>query len=67
MNKIKILIPVYNDWRSVFKLLENINLHLNGLEHEVAVLIVNDASTQDRPDNDFNLNNLFKIKRNDQR
>ena len=25
MNKIKILIPVYNDWQSVFKLLENIN------------------------------------------
>jgi len=62
MNKIKILIPVYNDWRSVFKLLENINLHLNGLEHEVAVLIVNDASTQDRPDNDFNLNNLKSIQ-----
>ena len=62
MNKIKILIPVYNDWRSVFKLLENINLHLNGLEHEVAVLIVNDASTQDRPDDDFNLNNLKSIQ-----
>ena len=25
MNKIKILIPIYNDWQSVFKLLENIN------------------------------------------
>ena len=29
MKKIKILIPVYNDWQSVFKLLENID---NGLE-----------------------------------
>ena len=25
MNKVKILVPVYNDWQSVFKLLENIN------------------------------------------
>ena len=25
MKKIKILIPVYNDWQSVFELLENIN------------------------------------------
>ena len=25
MNKIKILVPVYNDWQSVFELLKNIN------------------------------------------
>ena len=30
--KIKILIPVYNDWQSVFKLLENINSEMNNLE-----------------------------------
>ena len=29
MRKIKILIPVYNDWQSVFKLLENINFEDN--------------------------------------
>ena len=62
MNKIKILIPIYNDWRSAFKLLENINLQLNGLKHEVAVLIVNDASTQHKPNNDFNLNNLKSVQ-----
>ena len=28
MSKIKILIPVYNDWESVFKLLENINTEI---------------------------------------
>ena len=27
--KFKILIPVYNDWRSVFKLLENINSYIS--------------------------------------
>ena len=26
----KILIPIFNDWRSVFKLLENINFTLDG-------------------------------------
>ena len=48
--KIKILIPNYNDWQSVFKLLENIDLVIAGLEEEVSVLIVNDASTEQRPE-----------------
>ena len=29
--KIKILIPIFNDWKSVFKLLENIDLHISDL------------------------------------
>ena len=49
MNKIKILIPVYNDWKSVFKLLENIDLQIADWDAEVSVLIVNDASTEERP------------------
>ena len=49
MSKIKILIPVYNDWQSVFKLLENINLEVSTLEGEFSLIIVNDASTEDRP------------------
>ena len=28
--KTKILIPIYNDWQSLFKLLENIDLQLDG-------------------------------------
>ena len=32
--KIKILIPVYNDWQSVFKLLENINSEVSNLGYE---------------------------------
>ena len=55
--KIKILIPNYNDWQSVFKLLENIDLAITGLEEEVSVLIVNDASTEQRPEISLNLNN----------
>ena len=60
--KIKILIPNYNDWQSVFKLLENIDLVIAGLEEEVSVLIVNDASTKQRPEISLNLNNLKSIQ-----
>jgi len=59
--KIKILIPIYNDWRSVFKLLENINSEIAVLEDEVSVIIVNDASTEQRPEFNFSLNNLKSI------
>jgi len=60
--KIKILIPVYNDWQSVFKLLENINSEISGLEHEFSTIIVNDASTESRPEINLNLDNLNSIK-----
>ena len=46
--RIKILIPIYNDWQSVFKLLENIDSEITGLDAEVSVLIVNDTSTEKR-------------------
>ena len=51
--KIKILIPIYNDWQSVFKLLENIDSEIESLAAEVSVLIVNDASTEQRPKINF--------------
>ena len=60
--KIKILIPIYNDWQSVFKLLENINSEVSGLEYEFSVIIVNDASTESRPEINLNLDNLNSIK-----
>ena len=46
--KIIILIPVYNDWQSVVKLLENINSEISTLSHEFSVIIVNDDSTENR-------------------
>ena len=60
--KIKILIPVYNDWQSVFKLLENINSEVSNLGHEFSVIIVNDASTESKPELTTNLDNLNSIK-----
>jgi polyisoprenyl-phosphate glycosyltransferase len=61
MNKIKILIPIYNDWQSVFKLLENINLQVDNLKQEISVLIINDASIEKRPDTDLDFDNLKSI------
>ena len=58
MGKIKILIPVYNDWQSVFKLLENINSEVSKLNNKFSVIIVNDSSTEDRPVFSFSLDNL---------
>ena len=58
MNKIKILIPVYNDWQSVFKLIENINSQVSTLNDEFSVIIINDASTENRPEFSVDLNNL---------
>ena len=64
MKKIKILIPVYNDWRSVFKLLENIDQGLKDWDSDVnhiSVVIVNDASTEERPINNSTFNRLKSI------
>jgi len=58
MKKIKILISIYNDWESVFKLLENIDLQIADLNVEASALIINDGSTELRPEINLNLNNL---------
>ena len=60
--KIKILIPVYNDWQSVSELLDNIDLSLANVGHEISVLVVNDASNHDRVDNDKIFENIISIK-----
>ena len=60
--KIVILIPVFNDWQSVYKLLENINSEVSSLGHEFSVIIVNDASTEANPGLSNNLDNLSYIK-----
>ena len=44
MKKYIILIPVFNDWISVFKLIDNIDLQIS--EQSVDIIIVNDASTE---------------------
>ena len=58
MKKIKILIPIYNDWQSVFKLLEDINSNVSNIDHEISVIIVNDASTETRPNDNLKFKEL---------
>tara|TARA_B100001540_G_C15720844_1_gene602966 strand:+ start:249 stop:1121 length:873 start_codon:yes stop_codon:yes gene_type:complete len=60
--KIIILIPVYNDWQSLFKLLQNINSEVDGLNKEFSIFVVNDASTENKPQFYNNFNNLKSIK-----
>jgi len=65
MKKIIILIPVYNDWQSVFKLLENIDKGLEAWDSDVAhisAIIVNDASTEEKPINTSTFNSLKSVQ-----
>ena len=62
MKKYVILIPVFNDWKSVFKLLENIDVQIKGWDAEVSVLIVNDASTEERPKTELDLKNIKSLR-----
>ena len=60
--KIKILIPVYNDWKSLFKVIHEINnLYLNK-EFKISVIIINDASNHDLPDLEKDFENIESIK-----
>ncbi len=60
--KIKILIPIYNDWQSVFKLINEINDLSISPEFQVSIIIVNDASNHDRPEDKKKLDNIYSIK-----
>jgi len=62
MKKFIILIPVYNDWKSVFKLLENIDLQIGEWNAEVSILIFNDASTEERPTTELNLKKIKSVR-----
>ena len=48
MKKYTILIPLFNDWQSISRLLNEIDLQTSKWDAEVSVLIVNDASTEKR-------------------
>jgi len=60
--KIIILVPIYNDWQSASKLLEEINSNIVDLECQFSVIIVNDASSEQQSINVFNKENLRSIK-----
>ena len=56
--KIKILIPVYNDFQSVSKLLNDINFTIANLKVEFSVIIINDASIENQ---DIDVSGIDKI------
>ncbi len=60
--KIKILIPIFNDWRSLSKLLQKIDQQIKSINHEVSVLIVNDGSNEENEDETYDFKNIKTIK-----
>ena len=62
MKKVKILVPIYNDWQSVSKLIDEINKLNIDPEYEISIVIVNDASNHDRQDEEKNLEKINSIK-----
>ena len=60
--KIIILVPIYNDWQSASKLLEEINSNISGLECQFSIIIVNDASSDQQSISALNTENLLTIK-----
>ena len=62
MKKFKILIPLYNDWKSVSKLLNEIDVQTNNWNSEVSVIIVNDASSEEKSDLYSNYKKIKSVK-----
>ncbi len=60
MKKYIILIPVFNDWQSVFKLIENIDLQIR--DETVDVIIVNDASTESFDNNQKQFSKINSVR-----
>lgn len=59
MRKITLILPVYNDWKSLRLLLRKIEKIIKKKEHKFEVLIINDNSSI-RNKKKLNQNNLFK-------
>ena len=60
--KIKIIIPIYNDWQSAFKLFEEIDNLKIDKNFEISIIVVNDASNHDRSNEEINFDNIQSIK-----
>ena len=51
MKKIIILIPVFNDWPSLKKLIHEISLQINSIKnYKFSMIIINDGSTTTQPE-----------------
>ena len=69
MKKFTILIPVYNDWQSLEKLLNNINDNIKNISNtKFSCVIINDSSVIEMPEikipSDINSIKIFNMKEN---
>ena len=62
MKKFIILLPVYNDWKSVSKLLNEIDFETKKWDAEVSIIIINDASIEQRSDISEKYNKIKSVK-----
>ena len=60
--KYVILIPIYNDRESLKLLIENINSEIKNLNHEISLVVINDASSQQIIDTYPNTENINSIE-----
>ncbi len=57
-----ILIPIYNDRKSLKILVENINSEIKDLNHEISIVVINDASSQQIIDTYPNIENISSFE-----
>ena len=62
MKKYIILIPIYNDRESLTKLIEDINSDIKGINSEISIIVINDASSQQIIDEYQNIENINSIE-----
>ncbi len=62
MKKFVILMPCYNDWPSILKLLEKVDQEISELKGEFSVFIVNDGSNEKMPVSKKSYKNIKSIK-----
>ena len=60
--KYVILIPIYNDRESLKILIQNINSEIKDLDHEISLVVINDASSQQIVDTYPNIENINSIE-----
>ena len=60
--KFIILIPLYNDWQSLLKLLENIDNQVKDTDSIFSIVVINDGSTEKNPESFPSYSKINSIK-----
>jgi glycosyltransferase involved in cell wall biosynthesis len=62
MKKYIILIPIFNDRESLTKLIKDINSEIEGVNYEISIIVINDASSHQIIDEYQNIENINSIE-----